>query len=160
MIKGEWICYHVEPAVVQNVADEIQSTLFPIPSDVISSIQMRKHWRLELLAEGWAADFRFSSGGLTIGYRKGDVGLCTQLGNAARVYADLLKLQTAFNLGLIRVGALVVPSDAYSSYLGTNHAGFSRADRDMKALEATLTMPLVLIEVDNRRGVDRHDVGR
>ena len=98
-------------------------------------------------------------GGLTIGYKKGEVGLCTQLGNAARVYADLLKLQTVFNLGLIELGVLVVPSDSYSSYLGTNHAGFSRADRDIKALEATLTMPLVLIEVDNRRGGDREDVG-
>ena len=157
MRQSDWICYHVEPGLAQRAADEIQSTLFPIPIDVITSTQMRKHWRLELLAEGWATEFRFSMGALTIGYKKGDVGLCTQLGNAARVYADLLKLQTAFKLGLIKLGVLVVPSDAYSSYLGTNHAGFSRADRDVKALEATLTMPLVLMEVDNRRGSDRDD---
>lgn len=159
MTHRDWICYHIEPSLAQRVVDEIQSTLFPIPNHIVSSTQMRKHWRLELLADGWAANFRFSTGGLTIGYKKGDVGLCTQLGNAARVYADLLKLQTAYNLGLIALGVLVVPSDAYSTYLGTNHAGFSRADRDVEALEATLTMPLVLIEVDNRRGSDRRHVG-
>lgn len=158
MIHGEWICYNVQPELAQRAAQEIQSTLFPLPGDVVTSTQMRKHWRLELLAEGWATSFRFSMGGLTIGYKKGDVGLCTQLGNAARVYADLLKLQTTFNLGHIKLAVLVVPSDAYSSYLGTNHAGFSRADRDIKALEATLNMPLVLMEVDNRRGGDRNSV--
>lgn len=159
MTHHDWICHNIEPKLAQKVVDNIQSTLFPIPMHVISSTQMRKFWRLELLADGWAADFRFSMGGLTIGYKKEDVGLCTQLGNAARVYADLLKLQTAFNLDLIALGVLVVPSDAYSTYLGTNHAGFSRADRDIQALEATLTMPLVLVEVDNRRGSDRKDVG-
>ena len=45
--------------------------------------------------KGWADRVRIvASTNLTINYMKNKVGVCFQLGNVARMYADLLKLET------------------------------------------------------------------
>jgi hypothetical protein len=78
--------------------------------------------------------------------------MCIQMGNTSRVYADLLKLETLFRHGSISQAVLVVPSEEYSAYLGTNYANYSRAEQDIKAFDPTISVPILLISIDNRRG--------
>jgi hypothetical protein len=134
------------------IAQSVIDSLLPIPPEVRDSRQMRKHWEEELLSAGWVKGLAVNKSKLTIGYALDDVGMCIQLGNTSRVYADLLKLETCFRLGDISNAVLVVPSDDYSLSLGTNYAAFSRTEQDIKSLSPTISVPIILISIDNRRG--------
>ena len=47
---------------------------------------------------------------MTITSMKDEVGLCLQTGNMARIYADLIKLQTLYLDNAIKAAAIIVPS--------------------------------------------------
>jgi hypothetical protein len=113
---------------------------------------MRQYWEESLLGDGWIKGLSVGRSRLSIGYVLGDIGLCIQLGNTSRVYADLLKFETLFRLHSISQAVLVVPSEEYSSSLGTNYANFTRAEQDIKAFSPTITVPILLVSIDNRRG--------
>jgi hypothetical protein len=135
-----------------DLADSVIRSLLPLPQNVIDSRQMRLYWEESLLSDGWVKGLAVNKSKLKIGYVSHDVGMCIQLGNTSRVYADLLKLETCFRLGAIKKAILVVPSDDYSLSLGTNYAAFTRTELDIKALSPTLSVPIILISIDNRRG--------
>ena len=113
---------------------------------------MRQYWEESLLSDGWVKGLAVNRSKLKVGYVFGEVGMCIQLGNTSRVYADLLKLETCYRLGAIKKAVLVVPSDDYSLWLGTNYAAFTRTGQDIKALSPTISVPIILISIDNRRG--------
>ena len=136
----------------EPLAQSVISTLLPIPHEAEDSRQMRLHWEEVLLAEGWIKGLSVNRSKLRIGYVLNETGMCIQLGNISRVYADLLKLETCFRLGTIKNAILVVPSDEYSLALGTNYAAFSRTEQDISALSPTISVPIILISIDNRRG--------
>ena len=50
---------------------------------------------------GWADSVKLKSTNLTVSFMKNKIGVCFQLGNVARSYADLLKLQFLFQEGVI-----------------------------------------------------------
>ena len=72
---------------------------------------MREFWEETLLGDGWVKGLTVGNSRLSIGYAFEQTGMCIQLGNTSRVYADLLKLETLFRLGKISQAVLVVPSD-------------------------------------------------
>lgn len=143
---GNW---RRDPSVL---AERVIDSLLPLPPEVRDSRQMRAFWEEELLAAGWVKGLAVNKSKLTIGYALEDIGMCIQLGNTSRVYADLLKLETCFRVGAIACAALVVPADDYSQSLGTNYAAFSRTEQDIKSLSPTISVPIILISIDNRRG--------
>lgn len=52
---------------------------------------------------------------------KNRVGVCFQLDNVARMYADLLKLQVLGKNGKIDAGVIIVPYGHESKLLGANY---------------------------------------
>lgn len=133
------------------MAEDIGNVLNNVPSSSQTSRQLRAHWESALLSVGWIKSFPVGKSALSIGYVRETTGMCIQMGNTCRVYADLLKLETVFRLGDIEQAVLAVPADELSSELGTNYASFSRAEQDIKALAPTISMPIVLIEIANYR---------
>jgi hypothetical protein len=136
----------------EAIAKTVFNSLLPVPADASNSRMLRKHWEESLLSDGWVKGLFLERSRLSIGYARGDIGMCIQLGNTSRVYADLLKLETLFRQGKIARAALVVPSAEYSSALGTNYASVTRAEQDINSLKPTISVPIVLISIDNRLG--------
>jgi hypothetical protein len=150
MATANWISIGNSVSEVKELAVSLVGTLLPVPGEASNSRLMRKFWEESLLSDGWVKGLSVGGSRLSIGYAKGHVGLCIQLGNTSRVYADLLKLETLFRLGKINQAILVVPSAAYSHSLGTNYANFDRAEQDINSLKVTISVPIVLISIDNR----------
>ena len=94
---------------------------------------------------GWADSVRIEPTKLTINFVKGRVGLCLQLGNVARTYADLLKLQLMHERNVIDVGVIVVPLRSESKKLGSNHAQYERLMDEVKLFENIIIAPLIVI---------------
>lgn len=147
-MSPNWMSHNYDIAEAERIVMEVWPCLSPAPTKQTSTIEIRKKWQRRFQAEEWAAGLHLRNSNLTIGYFKNQVGLCVQLGNVCRAYADLLKLEALFKDGITTVSVLVVPSDDYSAHLGSNHASFTRMSRDIEALSAALTGPMILIERD------------
>lgn len=152
MTTTDWVGIRLGQVESEKLAEDIISTLLPVPSEILTSRELREYWEVSLLSDSWVKGLQVKNSHLSIGFCKAKVGLCIQLGNVARVYADLLKLETLFRQGLIETGVLIVPSDSYSNSLGQNYARYSRAHKDILSFTPTLSAPYLLISFDNRKG--------
>ena len=95
---------------------------------------------------GWSNEYLISSDSrLTISAFKHGVGLCCQTGNVARVYADLLKLQTLFINKNIGAGIIIVPTQKMANIIGTNVANSEKLNRELIIFKSVITIPLVII---------------
>jgi len=100
--------------------------------------------------KGWADRVRIvASTNLTINYMKNKVGVCFQLGNVARMYADLLKLETLGLENKIDVGVIILPDALESSKLGANYARFDRLKKEMQVFSRIFTLPMLVISLSN-----------
>lgn len=122
----------------------VQTLLSPALSASEPSQQIRKIWGDSFASAGWVAGYLLPNSRQSISFWKDSVGLCIQLGNTCRASTDLLKLETLFRLGKIRHGCLVVPSEPYSKYLGSNYASFATATRDLSTFAAAISVPLTV----------------
>ena len=152
MASTAWVSLGRSGENTESLASEVIRSLLPLPSSATNSRLMRAFWEERLLEEGWVKGLAVGNSRLSIGYAKARIGMCIQMGNTSRVYADLLKLETLFRLKVIDQAVLVVPSDEYSTTLGTNYANFNRVEQDIQAFSPTISVPILLISVDNRRG--------
>ena len=96
---------------------------------------------------GWADSVKIPPTNLTVNFVKRRVGLCLQLGNVARTYADLLKLQVLFEKQIIEVGVIALPIRSNSIKLGSNAAQYERLKEEVKLFENIIKVPLVLIGI-------------
>ena len=98
---------------------------------------------------GWSGAYRLDCDSkITISSYMQGVGLCFQTGNAGRVYADLLKLQTLYVKGNITAGIILIPADATAKELGANMANYERLVRELPLFSQVITMPIVVIGFD------------
>jgi hypothetical protein len=109
---------------------------------------LREGWKESLTDVGWVPEFRLGDSNLRLGYKRDRSGLCIQLGNVCRFHSDLLKLSYLGQRKSIDHAVIVVPSDAYSKELGSNHASYSKCERDLELFIDVLGMPILLMEVD------------
>jgi hypothetical protein len=151
-MESIWIERGLPNAQAKAIKSKIENIIFPIPSGDNSPQALRAFWSARFMADGWAKNYALPNSNLTISYFAEEVGVCVQLGNISRLYADLLKLELLYRLGRIRLGVLVVPTDDYAISLGSNYTSLSRASRDIRTLEQALGLPLLLISVDADRG--------
>ena len=100
------------------------------------------------LEEGWAENFKLPESNLYVSFKKDRIACCVQLGNVARVYADLLKLQNLFDRAVVDRALLFVPSDELSKRFGANHASFGRTVRDVETLAKSLTCPILVVSLE------------
>jgi hypothetical protein len=85
---------------------------------------------------------------ITITAVRKETGLCLQLGNMARFYADLLKLQLFFHEGRITSAIYVVPTQNAAHLLGDNIAHFSRLTQELGYFGAIITLPILVIGIE------------
>jgi hypothetical protein len=152
MANTSWVSLGTSAVNIESLSSEVIGALLPIPSTATNSRLMRAFWEERLLEEGWVKGLAVGTSRLSIGYARDRIGMCIQMGNTSRVYADLLKLETIYRLEAIDQAVLVVPSDEYSATLGTNYANFNRVEQDIQAFSPTISVPILLISIDNRRG--------
>lgn len=100
----------------------------------------------ELAKDGWAQRVRVSAEtAITITGINNNVGLCLQLGNVARIYADLLKLQAIYLKKTINWGILIVPLKEAALQIGSNIVSFERLKKELSTFKEVITIPLVVL---------------
>lgn len=110
--------------------------------------EVRKVVYESLLMQGWSPEVKLdSSSSITITSVKKGIGLCLQTGNMSRVYADLLKLQTAFVKHIISCGILILPTNDGAKRLGYNVANQKRVSRELSIFINVINIPLVLFGI-------------
>ncbi len=111
--------------------------------------QIRNQFLTSLRIEGWAGELVLSPDSqITITSAKNDVGLCMQTGNMARMYADLLKLQTLYLNGSIKAAAFVLPSSPVASKLGSNIANATRLERELEIYKKVFYIPTLIFSLE------------
>jgi hypothetical protein len=112
-----------------------------------STKYMRKVWDEKLKSFGWQAGGAIPESKLLISYSRPPFGLCVQTGNVCRVHSDLLKLEALYKFGLLSAGFLAIPDDRWSKHLGSNHASYSKTERDLHSFRSVVTVPIFLIRI-------------
>ena len=113
-------------------------------------------WTYHPLATGildsrLAADFRKNFGKVTI---QAEI----QFGNMARWYSDVFKLQAAYSRSLIHAGLCVVPTRNMATRIDSNVAHYERAVRELPAAELSITLPILLIGLEQDNATPAIDV--
>jgi hypothetical protein len=107
--------------------------------------------RLEQL--GWSSACRIDHQHmLRIGGIKDGTGTCVQTGNVARVYADLLKLESSFRQQQIEAALYFVPTRHLGRVLGQNLAYYERVAQELRSYDRIITIPMVLVGFDLEEG--------
>lgn len=76
------------------------------------------------------------------------IALQVQLGNVARAFYDLMKLQRLYELGKISVGVLIVPMRVTARMIGSNLASFERLSEEHELMFLTqINVPLVIFGI-------------
>jgi hypothetical protein len=99
--------------------------------------------------QGWADRINLKNSKISISFLKSRVGVCFQIGNVARMYADILKLSYLFDEGIIEVGVLCVPHQIESSLLGANYARYDRLKTELKLFKNIIKVPILIICISN-----------
>jgi hypothetical protein len=86
-----------------------------------------------------------ASSGISISGVRGTVGMCFQTGNAARVYADLLKLQCMFKRDMIECGIMITLLNRTARQLGSNLTTWERLTRELAIFHDVVTLPLLAL---------------
>ena len=98
-----------------------------------------------LKSSGWSSEVTVAEGSdMTITSIKDGVGLCLQTGNMARMYADLMKLQTLYLDNAIKAAAIIVPSNPVAKLLGSNIAEAKRLERELNIFKKAYHVPTVV----------------
>ena len=116
----------------------------------------RTEFKEELLKKirgiGWSGKRKLfpSTSSISISSIKDDIGMCIQLGNIARYYADIVKLQHMHHSGSIREGVLIVYHLEAASRLfagGGNLATYERVMRELGLMSDSISFPITLIGI-------------
>jgi hypothetical protein len=134
----------VVPADIQrDIADAIRQantvptrrTSYQIKDEILQSLQ----------EAGWSAEVVLHpSSRITITSCKMKVGLVFQTGNMARMYADLLKLQTLYLRDTIIAAVFIVPTRETARLLGENITNLSRLENELSIFERAITVPIMI----------------
>ena len=140
-----------EQVVCKNIQDEVQKaiTLTVRKQGPVSSKSIRESIIKNLKSLGWPSNFQISvQSDISITSLKNHFGLCLQTGNMARMYADLLKLQTLYLNNVIQAGILILPSQPLASRLGSNIAQSTRLTNELEIFKKTIHVPLIIYSLE------------
>ena len=103
---------------------------------------------------GWSGKVSLSTrSNISITSMRKNIGLCTQTGNMARMYADLMKLQAMFLDGKIQAAIFVLPMKDCATSFGDNIANFERFTNELtNVFSKVITVPMIIIGFDNMEG--------
>jgi len=81
--------------------------------------------------------------------RKKEIGVCIQLGNASRLYADLIKLQYMFNEQYIKRAIFICFTREHAKeFKYQNIVSFERAIDEVNTFKSIINMPIHFIGLD------------
>jgi len=98
---------------------------------------------------GWADKVKVGNSNLTVSFVKSKVGVCFQIGNVARTYADILKLASLNQKGIIDVGIIIVPHKLESKLMGANYAQFDRLAKELNQFIDIVPCPILVLGLSN-----------
>lgn len=106
-----------------------------------------------LMMHGWSGAVRLSTcSSISITSVQKNIGLCTQTGNMARMYADLMKLQAMYMDKKIKAAIFVLPTKECANTFGGNVANFDRFLRELTNIfPKVITVPMVIVGFDNEQ---------
>jgi hypothetical protein len=137
--------------VKKGILDEIESIV--TDSSIVFGRKKPKEIRAitnhKFNQKGWADKIRVGTSRLTISFLKSKVGVCFQLGNVARTYADILKLAQMGKKNVIEIGVIIVPLKVESKKLGANYAQFERLSSEIKHFQNIINIPILIIGLSN-----------
>lgn len=111
--------------------------------------RIRDGFLSNLKALGWSGEVPVARGSdMTITSMKDDVGLCLQTGNMARMYADLVKLQTLYLDNAIASAVIVLPSQPLALQIGDNIAQSARLERELEIFRKAYHVPTLLMALE------------
>ena len=114
-----------------------------------SAPKIRDAFLSRLMVFGWSSEVAVAQGSdMTITSMKTDVGLCLQTGNMARMYADLIKLQTLYLNNAIKSAVIVVPSEPVAKILGSNIAQAKRLIRELDIFKKAYHVPTLIFALE------------
>ena len=107
----------------------------------------------KLMTKGWTGPVKLSTrSSISITAVQKNVGLCTQTGNMARMYADLMKLQAMYIDEKISVAIFVLPTKDCANSFGGNVANYERFINELTNIfSKVITIPMVIVGFDNNK---------
>jgi hypothetical protein len=137
----------VPAAVQREIVAAISQVDVPIRAGAARTI------RAQLLAAiksvGWSSEVAVARGSdMTITSMKDGIGLCLQTGNMARMYADLIKLQTLYLDNGITAAIFIIPSQQIALSIGDNIAQASRLQRELEIFRKAYHVPTLLFALE------------
>jgi hypothetical protein len=111
--------------------------------------EIRARVSIKFNRKGWADRVRVGNSKLTITFLKAKTGVCFQLGNVSRTYADIIKLAYLENKNVIDIGVIVVPDRVESRLMGTNYAQYDRLVNEIKQFADIIKVPILIIGLSN-----------
>jgi hypothetical protein len=98
---------------------------------------------------GWSGEIKLAADSdMTVTSTKNDIGLCLQTGNMARMYADLIKLQTMYLDNQIKAATILVPSQDTAKLLGSNIAQAKRLERELAIFKKAYHVPTIIYALE------------
>lgn len=138
----------VVPVSLQKEIELAISAVGVKPSRGAAS-KLRVAFLASLKISGWSGEIAVAQGSvITITSIKNDVGLCLQTGNMARMYADLMKLQTLYLNNAIKSAVIVVPSEQVAKKLGSNIAQSKRLERELDIFKKAYHVPTLIYALE------------
>jgi hypothetical protein len=99
--------------------------------------------------KGWADKVKVGNSKLTISFMKSKVGVCFQIGNVARTYADIIKLSQLNKNNVIDAGVIIVPHKLESKLMGANYAMYDRLVKELSQFSDIISTPILVIGLSN-----------
>ena len=105
-----------------------------------------------LYRRGWPSRVRVDPiSQVTIPSLKDSIGLCAQMGNMSRLYADLLKLQYCYLRRGMRGAIFLVMKRRTAVRLGKNLAQYERLVSELDLFREIVTLPLLVLGVEAKK---------
>jgi len=111
--------------------------------------RIRDQFVAELRTRGWSSEVTVARGSdMSITSMREGIGLCLQTGNMARMYADLIKLQTLYLDNAIEAAILVLPSQPVALSIGDNIAQSARLERELEIFRKVFYVPSLVVSLE------------
>ncbi len=135
----------IPESACQDVITSIEAIDYSLGSNSIR--RFNKDLIENLQSCGWSDNYSLSVySKISITSIRNKIGLCVQTGNVARVYADILKLQTLYTDEKINAGILILPTKDCAALIGKNVANYERFIRELTYIfSKVITIPLLVI---------------
>lgn len=137
--------------VPANIQDEITRAIERVEIKIgpKAAKKIRDAIIQNLKAEGWTGQVPVAKGSdIKITSMSDETGLCLQTGNMARIYADLIKLQTLYLDNAIKSAVIIVPSEPVSRALGSNIAQAKRLERELEIFKKVYHVPTLIYALE------------